>query len=180
MPLCTNESSSPKTGQDLTGTNMKSLRATLTYKNDELILRIQKALHVNRIEACRVFADVKTWLWLCARHREVSQKKDIQSYGYRLHSLAMLEHFMVIDIGWHEFILMTKAYHDFCRDYFDGYIHHFPAPTNAVTLQKVKRVQTTAYLIRYLSFMEQEIGQRRLERWLTSLPKMPAEEQRAS
>ena len=76
------------------------------------------------------------------------------------------------DLGWHEFILMTQPYQDFCKEYLSGYIHHLPAPLDSTTLQRKKRVQTETYLIRYLSFIEHEIGPRPLARWLTGLPKM--------
>lgn len=58
-----------------------------------------------------LFADVKAWLWLCARYGEVRRTRDRQSQGYRLDAMAMLEYFAAIDNGWHEFILMTQDYH---------------------------------------------------------------------
>ena len=31
-----------------------------------------------------------------------------------------------VDLAWHEFILCTKAYTDYCRDTFGRYVHHHP------------------------------------------------------
>jgi hypothetical protein len=31
-----------------------------------------------------------------------------------------------VDMAWHEFILFTKAYADFCTTHFGSFIHHFP------------------------------------------------------
>lgn len=149
---------------------MKSLRATLAYKNPGLMLRIQKALTTNRPETQRIYSDVMTWLWLCSRHRVVRRSTETSSCGYQLNYLPMLEHFRAIDYGWHEFILMTKDYQQFCDQYCDGYIHHEPAPLDPKTLEKVGRVQPTEFWSNYLSFIADEVGPPRLERWLKHLP----------
>ena len=31
-----------------------------------------------------------------------------------------------VDLAWHEFILFTRAYADFCATHFDRFIHHHP------------------------------------------------------
>lgn len=31
-----------------------------------------------------------------------------------------------VDLAWHEFILFTKLYADFCSLHFDKFIHHYP------------------------------------------------------
>src|SRR5262245_45930187 len=31
-----------------------------------------------------------------------------------------------VDIAWHEMILRTREYHDFCQKAFGGYLHHSP------------------------------------------------------
>lgn len=33
---------------------------------------------------------------------------------------------LTIDLAWHEFILCTRAYHNFCEENFERYIHHTP------------------------------------------------------
>src|SRR3954452_16226916 len=32
----------------------------------------------------------------------------------------------VVDVGWHEMILRTREYHEFCRRAFGEYLHHTP------------------------------------------------------
>ena len=32
-----------------------------------------------------------------------------------------------VDMAWHEFILFTKAYADFCTTHFGRFIHHYPS-----------------------------------------------------
>lgn len=33
---------------------------------------------------------------------------------------------LVVDLAWHEFILCTRNYHDYCEEHFGRYIHHHP------------------------------------------------------
>ena len=51
-----------------------------------------------------------------------------------------------VDLAWHEFILCTKAYQDFCNTQFGRMIHHFPGGPHEVhrrqfeiTLQQYER-----------------------------------------
>ena len=36
-----------------------------------------------------------------------------------------------VDMAWHEFILFTKAYADFCTNHFGRFIHHYPSEIEA-------------------------------------------------
>ncbi len=44
-----------------------------------------------------------------------------------------------IDNVWHEFILCTKAYYNFCIKYFHCMIHHYPGGTDEENIQQYKR-----------------------------------------
>lgn len=33
---------------------------------------------------------------------------------------------LIVDLAWHEFILCTRHYHDYCDSHFGRYIHHHP------------------------------------------------------
>lgn len=33
---------------------------------------------------------------------------------------------LLVDLAWHEFILCTRRYHDFCMEKFSRFIHHTP------------------------------------------------------
>jgi hypothetical protein len=36
-----------------------------------------------------------------------------------------------VDLAWHEFILFTKLYADFCAQHFDRFIHHYPGDNHS-------------------------------------------------
>ena len=40
-----------------------------------------------------------------------------------------------VDVAWHEFILITRAYTDFCRRAFGRYLHHHPESVMAVPME---------------------------------------------
>ena len=64
-----------------------------------------------------------------------------------------------VDLAWHEFILCTKAYQDFCNEHFGKMIHHFPGGP-----QEVHRRQFETTLQHYEHFFgvpsQQYWGQR--------------------
>lgn len=66
-------------------------------------------------EAQALFMEVKKYLVLV----QVDPQKSWQMYSLR------------IDEVWHQFVLFTREYVDFCSTYFDVYVHHVPsnAPT---------------------------------------------------
>lgn len=73
---------------------------------------------------------------LQARHKGFSRKESaLVSEGLRQFFLAYLMSgrryvampSQVVDDLWHEFILYTRAYDDFCKQAFGGFLHHTPA-----------------------------------------------------
>lgn len=53
----------------------------------------------------------------------------------------------IVDLVWHQFILFTKEYHEFCFSVFDEYIHHSPATDT----KKPKQVHLENLLSGYAS-----------------------------
>ncbi len=85
-----------------------SIKEVLSYKNSAVTDRYQKKLALSPGEANQLFEDVLRFLWVKSVTKEPitpSQK---------------------IDDGWHNFILFTKDYANFCSRYFGKFIHHTP------------------------------------------------------
>ena len=51
----------------------------------------------------------------------------------------------IVDLVWHQFILFTKEYHEFCLTIFGEYIHHSPA----TDIKKPKQQHLENLLIEY-------------------------------
>jgi hypothetical protein len=89
---------------------MKSLEEILGYKNSRVIERYEDELNLSGEEAETLFRDVLLFLYVCGttdRKSEITPTK-------------------AIDEGWHEFIMFTKDYGIFCKEYFGIFIHHNP------------------------------------------------------
>lgn len=102
------------------------LSEVLNYKHPELMERLKRKLHLSHEDAVQLFEDVKKYLYLCM----IAGKK-----------IAPTER---IDAGWHEFLMFTKDYMDFCTKHFGTFIHHTPAPT--LGPRPVMRVSDTVKL----------------------------------
>ncbi len=147
---------------------MKTLQHTLTYIHPQMPLRIQRATGCSRKEAQALFNDLKAWLWLCGTHRKLTGENP--TLRRELPDLRMLEHFLPLDIAWHEFILMTREYQAFCEKYLDGYIHHTPAALKE-NLKKGKGSQISDRLLQtYFEFIYDNLGEEILHRWTHQLP----------
>lgn len=99
-----------------------NLEQVLAYSNPDVIDKISVVANVSEEFAEEIFAELLKWLWLCA------EAKIDRREGTDVPRLVIDEPLHFIDIGWHEFILFTKDYADFCKDNFGFFIHHNPTP----------------------------------------------------
>jgi len=89
---------------------MKSLQELLGYKNHRVIERYEDELKLSSEEANTLFEDVLLFLYVCG----TTDRKSV------------ITPTNAIDQGWHEFIMFTKDYTLFCKEYFGIFIHHNP------------------------------------------------------
>ena len=98
------------------------------YANLDVVAKLKIEFNISQWEAGLLFYDVKRFLFLRATQEGVWSPPS------------------KIDDGWHEFILFTKDYTDFCKLFFSRFIHHSPARINAkpkigaveVTIERAK------------------------------------------
>ena len=71
--------------------------------------------HLNNSQLNKVEQGLKEWFYVCyfAKGRAVSMPSQ------------------VVDVAWHELILFTKLYHDFCNSVYGKFLHHNPAEAMA-------------------------------------------------
>ncbi|QJI29620.1 hypothetical protein HKK55_13115 [Pseudomonas sp. ADAK18] len=93
-----------------------SLDNVLHYRNDALMLAFSKNNKVSMRESSELFLDLKRWIWLIGTRP--SESPPFPSFPEQ----------WIIDNYWHEFILSTREYTNFCTDFFGNYIHHTPTP----------------------------------------------------
>jgi hypothetical protein len=106
-----------------------TLEASLSFEAPYLIEKLVND-HVcdNEDEARALFREVKRYLFL---------NRADQSKLWEIHSLR-------VDEVWHQFILFTRQYADFCTQYYGAYSPHSPsnAPVSAKNSASQKQVAT--------------------------------------
>ena len=87
---------------------------------DRLVRRIVQDDHIEQQLAERIVDQAVAFLYACARTTDTPLRPS-----------------KTVDIGWHTFILHTRAYAEFCDDVAGRFIHHepedFAPPTHART-----------------------------------------------
>lgn len=83
------------------------------YVNDNVVNDFLLKFNMERSEAEMIFSEMLNWIVYCSDERTV---------GYRVIDDATL----IIDEMWHNFILFTKDYANFCEQYLGYFLHHFP------------------------------------------------------
>ncbi|RYZ66802.1 MAG: hypothetical protein EOP09_12125 [Proteobacteria bacterium] len=78
------------------------------FQNPDIVARISNVLNLEVERAQLLFEDVKRFLKLCS-----VTDRDMEATN-------------IIDDGWHEFLLFSKEYQDFCAEYLGGFVHHRP------------------------------------------------------
>jgi hypothetical protein len=84
------------------------LNRTMSYKFQPLINRLVEKKGLEKADAEALYNDMLRFLYLC---------------GTTAKTLAPSER---IDLAWHEFLLFTREYQNFCRRMFGFFIHHNP------------------------------------------------------
>jgi hypothetical protein len=97
----------------------------MAYQHDGVVKRIAKVFNCEINEANGIFQDTKRFLFLCGSY-PISFAPPIN-----------------IDEGWHCFILFTKDYQEFCMNFFEEFIHHYPNPENFDKQKAMKQIRST-------------------------------------
>ena len=92
------------------GSTTASLDEVMAYQNPGLVARLQRKLGLTEEQATALFEDTKRFLYLCGLSPSGSGFSPTPT----------------IDEGWHNFILFTRDYGEFCRQFFGRFIHHVP------------------------------------------------------
>jgi hypothetical protein len=101
----------------MTTSHPPALDDVLAYTHSDVVFRFAKTYGISREASADIFEQVKKFLWL-ANHRRLA--------GFDK-GLAIDMPIVVIDEMWHNFVLFTKEYTEFCTRFFGHYLHHAPA-----------------------------------------------------
>lgn len=102
---------------------VKPLADVLAYENENVLYRFILHNDVNEEEALEIFTETKKWLWLSSVCMLIKKHTDQEAP-----TLFIDENFLILDHMWHNFLMFTKDYREFCNDYLGIFIDHNPIP----------------------------------------------------
>lgn len=138
---------------------MLSLEETLNYRNDRVVNKFRTLYAVSHAEAQEVASETYRWLWLNAHLTEdrKTNRKDLPNI------LAIHQGMVIIDEFWHTFILHTRVYEEFCKNYFGTFIHHKPSTPDFVPLS----LDETEKQLEYICDV---VGEDTMTKWYEEYP----------
>ncbi|WP_026069620.1 glycine-rich domain-containing protein [Legionella tunisiensis] len=93
------------------------LTELLTYKNEQVVRHFcHQYPDFSHEKSTQLFQDLLAWMWVNA-YRQTNNRPT-----YLFGPLLMM------DKMWHNFILHTQDYVNFCEHYFNDYFHHHVEP----------------------------------------------------
>ncbi len=148
-----------------------SLREILKYRNEPLIRAFAKKKQLTLAESEDIFLELLKWLWFLANR---DTKNSLLPEGF-----PTFKEQGPIDAFWHEFILDTRAYQEFCDQYFGIFLHHVPTPDgmegashSMAQLDPVKmQAITKSLIIRAMHEVHDAFGKETMLLWYVELPR---------
>ena len=139
---------------------LPDLETLLTYKNPAVLKLYVQNHPNNKLSAENAFKEILKYLWLSKKHQlERKANSEDETIPERC---IMLQSMREIDEMWHEFILFTKDYGDFCQHYFGEYLHHMP---NIFDNMPISREKETEEIEKLLPYIYDNLGEETMRVW---------------
>ncbi|KAB8037771.1 hypothetical protein GCL60_11395 [Silvanigrella paludirubra] len=133
------------------------LNEVMLYNNDNIINKFTKDYDkISLYDSQIIFKETLKWLWLC-NESYLDKNENVNIFIY--------EDSLIIDKMWHNFILFTKDYHEFCHKYFGRFIHHEPNVDQDKENIYFERDLTNMY-----SYIYDKLGEETLNLWFREFP----------
>ena len=141
-----------------------TLAHALRYRNREILLRFMDQWGVSEEEAAELFTETKKWLWLTTREDAPP--------------LVITGEMKMLDEMWHNFVLFTPEYMEYCDSRFGRYVHHLPTPVEEKKRLRAAFVTDSAAagerrnreLAPQYEYIYEKLGEETLIKWQIELP----------
>lgn len=147
-----------------------AVESALLHRDVEVAERFCDQFEVDLADAEEIFTETRVWVWLCARARHD------RTHGLTAPRLIIDRPLFYIDEGWHNWLLHTRKYREFCQDLFGFFVDHNPTPANDKRERKAALSTDTTVLTATLTQREEQysyiydrLGGETLERWYSTL-----------
>jgi len=139
---------------------LPDLEELLQYTHTRAMEVYKRNYPDNKLSAEIAMREILKYLWLAYKHTlDQKNNPDDESLKFRC---VMLQSMREIDEIWHEFILHTKDYSEFCQRYFGEYVHHQPDVfANLPILAEEAEAETA----KMLPYVYDHLGEETLRIW---------------
>jgi hypothetical protein len=144
--------------------NLPALNTLLCYQHPHVLNAYTKRYPHHTLSAERAFQEVLKYLWL-TRKLDIDLKENPHS-SQLPREIGVFRSMTEIDDMWHEFILFTQNYTDFCIEYFGEYLHH--QPTVIEDNESDSEEEILDDLPNLLSYVYDNLGEETLRTWFGS------------
>lgn len=137
------------------------LAQLLNYQNKNVLERYAMDYPNNRFTAKEAFEELMKFIWLSLKHK--SEKLCAPQNAQLDFVCGMHSEMGDIDDMWHTFLLFTKEYALFCKEYLGVFFHHSPTSNEekmAMTQQDFARDCS-----KFLSFVYDHLGEETVRKW---------------
>ncbi|WP_367607831.1 hypothetical protein [Legionella sp. W05-934-2] len=142
---------------------LPALSDLLDYQHPKVIQTYVRTFQVDESEAIALFQEMLTFLWISTKHtldRQAQPNNKQLQFQFVMH-----QEMRPIDDMWHNFILYTRDYIQFCDRYFGTYIHHEPD----IAIDKIPtEAEFTTNMAKYLEYVYEHLGELTLRRWFAN------------
>jgi hypothetical protein len=143
---------------------LPDLNDLLTYENPAVLKLYEQNYPKNILPAKDAFREILKYLWLSAKHKlDQAAHPDDPAIPARC---VMLRSMREIDEMWHEFILFTKDYTNFCQHYFGEYLHHLPNIFD--NLPTLAPEEETKEIQKLLPYIYDQLGEDTVRIWFAT------------
>lgn len=156
---------------------LPELQELVNFQNEEVILKFSRDHEVPLEESKLLFRETMKMLWLMVKHKlEQNNGRDC----FVPDAFNVQKAMDPLDKMWHEFILFTKEYHEFCDHFFGGYLHHIPCSEKefqAFQQRKLERKESFESLEReeirkFVLYIRNNLGDEALDIWFKQIPSL--------
>ena len=156
---------------------LPDLKALELHDGSEVILKYARDYGITESESRLIFKETIKMLWLMAKH-ELETEKGVSSSvpeAFNVHKPMM-----PLDNMWHEFILFTREYHEFCHEHFGCYLHHVPCSEREFRAFQQRALEQKEEFIQrerasigvFVRYVQENLGSETLVTWFKELPKI--------
>lgn len=145
------------------------------YTSPEVILKFARDYKVTESQARMIFRETMKMLWLMVKHMLEIERGSDAKIPDAFHVHKPME---PLDKMWHEFILFTKEYHQFCEEFFGCYIHHVPCSEKEYQAFKQRALEQKEEFIacerksigKFVRYIQENLGNETLKSWFMEMP----------